>query len=306
MPEETKQFVYIAGRGHSGSTMLDAMLGNAPQIESVGELLSGMSRYDDLCSCGQSFKNCSYWAKIRNEFENQSEASWDEAAERLNKQAHIRSYLSTLRARPGSDSVTRLINYNRLIAKSVCGDSNTTIVDSSKEITRALFLLRFHPEAKIIHLVKNPVQILESDYKRLKEGSGFKFLRRRFQPQKIFAPFLAINAFAWLLGNMLAEKARKKEPDRFLQIRYEDLAENPEREFKRLEEFLGHELRTISSSISKGEPFAIGHNIGGNHMRLKKEFVFDPSRGMRSNLPNRYRRLAQFICRPLLKKYGYL
>jgi hypothetical protein len=35
-------YLYIVGRGHSGSMILDILLGNSSQIESVGQLLSGM------------------------------------------------------------------------------------------------------------------------------------------------------------------------------------------------------------------------------------------------------------------------
>ena len=43
--------VYIMGRGHSGSTMLDLMLGNHEKIHSVGELTSGFRRRSEKCSC---------------------------------------------------------------------------------------------------------------------------------------------------------------------------------------------------------------------------------------------------------------
>lgn len=32
--------IYVTGKGHSGSTLLDLILGNHSQIESVGELIN--------------------------------------------------------------------------------------------------------------------------------------------------------------------------------------------------------------------------------------------------------------------------
>ncbi|MFW6371576.1 MAG: hypothetical protein ACOC10_10280, partial [Bacteroidota bacterium] len=138
-------WLYISGRGHSGSTMLDAMLGNADGIESVGELVSGMGRYKALCSCGESFEDCPYWAEVRGRFKEAAGISWDEAVRSSVGQAHIRRFFGTLFAPPpNTDWVMRLKTHSEGIAEAVGAVSEKdVIVDSSKEITRALFLLRF-------------------------------------------------------------------------------------------------------------------------------------------------------------------
>lgn len=87
------RWVYIAGRGHSGSTMLDAMLGNQDGIESVGELVSGMGRYEALCSCGAEFKDYQFWTKVRQRFEASAGVSWDEAVSSSVSQAHTKTFL---------------------------------------------------------------------------------------------------------------------------------------------------------------------------------------------------------------------
>lgn len=43
------------GRGHSGSTVLDTILGNSYEIESVGEFVAGCVSYNRSCSCGKEF-----------------------------------------------------------------------------------------------------------------------------------------------------------------------------------------------------------------------------------------------------------
>ena len=58
-------YLYIMGRGHSGSTILDILLGNSTRIESVGELLSGLSRADhQMCSCGVMVPDCATRASV--------------------------------------------------------------------------------------------------------------------------------------------------------------------------------------------------------------------------------------------------
>jgi len=89
-------WIYIAGRGHSGSTMLDAMLGTSQYTESVGELVSGMGRYTARCSCGNTFAECVYWEEVRRRFEQSSDISWDTAVWYIVNQAHLKSLFKTL------------------------------------------------------------------------------------------------------------------------------------------------------------------------------------------------------------------
>ena len=61
--------VYIAGSGHSGSTLLDMMLGGHQQISSLGEVhrlyvnaqnTSGIHR----CTCSKTVYECSFWSRV--------------------------------------------------------------------------------------------------------------------------------------------------------------------------------------------------------------------------------------------------
>ncbi len=179
------------------------------------------------------------------------------------------------------------------------------VVDSSKEITRGLFFLRFSSETKIIHLVRHPINILQSDYYRLKKGNGFKFLRKRFTPSRWYGPFLFLNTASWLVGNLLADLSRQFGKDRFLRVKYEDLIASPIRELDRIEKFIGIPLDEVKRKVREKESFDIGHNIGGNQMRMAGSFVFDPKKRSRSGLPKRYSFMVNVICWPLLWAYGY-
>jgi hypothetical protein len=56
-------YLYVMGRGHSGSTILDILLGGAAAVESVGELVSGLEWYEagTRCACGAPMRECPYW-----------------------------------------------------------------------------------------------------------------------------------------------------------------------------------------------------------------------------------------------------
>jgi len=300
--------LYIIGRGHSGSTMLDAMLGNADQIESVGELVSGMGRYDALCSCGEAFGNCPFWAEVRQRFEENAGVSWNEAVRASRGQAHIKRFPSTLFAPAHAQWVRRLKGFSEYIAGAISRSGTAKkemVVDSSKEITRALFLLRFVPGSRIIHLVRHPEKVLQSNYYRLKKGSGFKFLRMHFMPRAWFGPFLLASATSWVIGNLLSEVVRKFGRDRFLRVRYEDLISSPIEELDRIEKFIGVSLNDVKRKVREKAAFEVGHNIGGNYMRMQGSFVLDPKKASRGGLPERYVFMVNAICWPLFLAYGY-
>jgi hypothetical protein len=62
----SKTHVYICSAGHSGSTLLDMLLGTHPQCESLGELslLPMDIAMGNRCGCGEHYKACQLWSPI--------------------------------------------------------------------------------------------------------------------------------------------------------------------------------------------------------------------------------------------------
>lgn len=65
--------IYIAGRGHSGSTLLTLLLGRHPDIIAGGELANlslqcyrkeGLTKWEALCGCGKRPFSCPVWQPI--------------------------------------------------------------------------------------------------------------------------------------------------------------------------------------------------------------------------------------------------
>ena len=63
-----KKIVYIAGLGHSGSTILDMALGAHPNILGLGEIYAVFNNSNhsilfnnSTCSCGKKAKDCTFW-----------------------------------------------------------------------------------------------------------------------------------------------------------------------------------------------------------------------------------------------------
>jgi len=64
------KIIYIAGLGHSGSTMLDMSLGTLPEVVGLGELktllddTTRMRHFSSVCSCGKPAIECSFWKEL--------------------------------------------------------------------------------------------------------------------------------------------------------------------------------------------------------------------------------------------------
>jgi hypothetical protein len=64
------KIIYIAGLGHSGTTLLDMSLGTLPGVVGLGELktiLDNRTRekhYTSVCSCGKKASDCEIWGQV--------------------------------------------------------------------------------------------------------------------------------------------------------------------------------------------------------------------------------------------------
>ena len=61
--------IYICSAGHSGSTLLDLLLGSHSNVTSLGEInqLSKNLSLNTLCTCGEEIRSCDFWKDIANQ-----------------------------------------------------------------------------------------------------------------------------------------------------------------------------------------------------------------------------------------------
>jgi hypothetical protein len=65
-PAGAASLILIASAGHSGSTLLDLLIGNHPLVASAGEMNRlTLHAPDRVCACGATVTNCSYWSQVR-------------------------------------------------------------------------------------------------------------------------------------------------------------------------------------------------------------------------------------------------
>lgn len=299
-------YLYVMSRPHSGSTILDILLGNTGTVESVGQLVSDMGKLDNPCACGATIRACPFWREVRSRVEADG-VSWDEAVRASVGQAHIGSFWRTLRARDDDPAMARLAEITAVVARAIAGVAGKPIVlDSTKEPTRALFLARFYPEARLIRLVRDPRSAVASHYWRLKDKGYFHFLRRDYRLRWLSPLFLALAAASWTVGNLLHEVAAARAPGRVVRLRYEDLRDQPAEELTRLGRNLGIDVSAPIDMLARGETLPAGHDIGGNDIRLEHGLRFDPAKETtRRRLPRWVELMTLALCWPLMARYGY-
>lgn len=226
--------IYILGAGHSGSTLLDLLLGSHSQVESVGEInnfydyispktdhLKGI-RY---CTCGTHVDECPYWKPIRENL--RSEFGTDEISLQPNDPKAFASH-------------------NQLVFQSILDVSGKSVIcDSSKIYSRLQGLLNANGfDVEIIHLIRDSRAVAYS-YKKKGE---------KFYPTLI--AWLKVNLYEWF-------KLRKRKNYRLL--RYEDFVDNPEAALKEILKSAGLNFESEQLLFWKHEH----HNLGGNRMRNK-------------------------------------
>lgn len=298
--------LYIMSRPHSGSTILDILIGNGAAVEGVGQLVSDMGKLDNPCACGSTIRDCPFWQQVRAQVEADG-IGWDEAVAASVGQAHVGRFWRTWRASPDDPEMQRLVVITRKVAEAIAKVSGKPhVLDSTKEPTRGLMLAKYVPEARLIRLVRDPRSAVASHYWRLKDKGYYHFLRRDRRVPGMGPVFLALAAASWTAGNLLGELVVRRAPGRVLLIRYEDLRDDPDGTLELIGREFGLDLSDAVAKLRDGSPLGVRHIIGGNDVRLEAGLRFEPGRERtRRPLPLWVERLTVALAWPLMRRYGY-
>jgi Sulfotransferase family len=269
-----ERLLYFAGTSFTGSTLTAFMLNLHPQIVSVGEA-AGPARKalvkggEYLCSCGAPLAECPFWTGVGDELTARGMpfdlADW---GMRFGPDEHLarRLMTSSLRSNRADDLREALIlrtpglgerfrataRRNEEVMATVCSVAGKPVfADTSKEVFRARCLDRLTDlEPYVVHLVRDSLGFVASKKSREHKnpkgaelGNAIGYWNRRAAQAERFLATLP--------------------PERRLRVRYEDLCEDPEREFGRICELVGLEPLPGPYDFLTGN-----HHIIGNHMRL--------------------------------------
>lgn len=279
------KLLYIVSMGHSGSTLLDLICGTIPKAFSMGEMhfLSWQLKQGEVkndlqtyCSCGKYFDECVFWSPILKELEKENHVDLFKHPEHLDfslnrglnryKRYRVHNILNKLMTLSYTfalfNPLRRVVylyykksikNIWDLYDKVAERSKSTYVIDSSKNIKRALLLKMMRPDDVKILVLKRDVKGVSSSSHY---GLSDSLVRERTREW--------IRLYYKKIPSYLAEYDKKD----FMEIQYEDLCTNYNQIRKDIAMFIG--LDDHMHSIEYISPYKY-HTVQGNPMRLKKE-----------------------------------
>jgi hypothetical protein len=324
-PAGRTRLVYLLAPSHSGSTLLAMLLGNHPEVCTVGELkatsLGDVTRY--RCSCGEALRGCRFWREVSREISTTgrpfdiAEAGTDLA---FGASSYVQRLLRPLHRGPALEAVRDLAlalspwwrrqlpeiqRRNAELARAVCRlTGKRVIVDSSKVALRLKYLLR-NPDfdVRVIRIVRDgravaltymdPARFADARDPRLR-GGGMGGGR---ESERLSA---AAAAREWRRSTEEAETLLAGLPkDRFTESRYEELCAEPTATLRRLFAFVGVDADRPTAMTSTER------HVLGNGMRFDRESEVRLDERWRQALTTEDLRLFDEVAGPLLRRLGY-
>jgi sulfotransferase family protein len=287
---DRRALVYIGGSGHSGSTLLDMILGGHSSISSLGEaafLSVNVNNFTpaDVCTCGEHVTKCPFWMRVE---EAARALLGTNGAPALPSLTVIDPRLGAARdeqgafrkRRPGEPPPARS-RFNELML--VLGSARlrrwgarlSAEVDIHRSISRNLVLLyeatrRAHGTPIVVDSSKNP-GYLKGVHLECPTPMVLLFLARDGRAvceSRMRREGLSMEQSVrlWTQEHLKHRAVQLTIPRRSMFfMRYEDLCRDPRQEVSRLCERLGVEFEEGMLDFRRDR-----HNLGGNPMRLRR------------------------------------
>ncbi|MBA2441907.1 MAG: sulfotransferase [Rubrobacter sp.] len=300
--------LYIAGLGRSGSTILANGLGQVDGFFSAGELnfiwkhnLIG----NRLCGCGAPFHSCPVWAGILDEAFGGPDGVDAHEMVRLQHQGTRTRHVPLMLVPRGRyllrERLGKLLgSTGRLYGAMAAETGSRVIVDSSKEPAYG-YALGMAPgiDLRVLHLVRDPRAAAYSWLKRKRQPDSeeIEYMHRMSAPK---------SAALWDAWNAAAEVLWRREPGRYLRLRYEDFVRSPRESFQRILRLLGEEGAEVPMEGERGVKLGVSHTVSGNPNRFDTGTVeLRPDREWTERMEPRDRLAVTALTFPLLRRYGY-
>ncbi|MBW2121233.1 MAG: hypothetical protein JRH07_05230 [Deltaproteobacteria bacterium] len=234
-----KRLVYITGLGHSGSTLLDLVLGAHPVMVGLGEISSVLDEEPEqvrrtrqsTCSCGRRVDECEFWGGLIPHLFNE-EGSFEDRYHRV---------LEAFWSRFGEDVIP---------------------VDSSKSRSNIrLLLAQGDLELSVIHLIRDvrsfTVSQIDNAKRKIQKGTKLEVYSRRRYLSPLFWFWF------WYKWNRSTDRLLRSLGVPHLRVGYERLCLETEDVVREICSFL--RLPAAASMLDLSD--SRSHVIRGNRMR---------------------------------------
>ena len=255
------------GAGRSGTTLLDIMLGNNPEIFSAGEL-NRFTEYKGIpVTLDKESKTAIFWKNfglgLPAEFRNDQYAAIHKVCRSFEYHSGIIKLGLPLFKKSLEQYKSFLNMFFRTLDPLV---KEQVLVDSSKYPLRGYYLGKFLPnEIAYVYVKRNPLDMLKSYAKK-----GIE------QPSQ---GWLMTNLFMFsvnLICIYVFKKMKKKH--RCIIIRFDELITEPEQTLNKISRELEIDVSHSKKLIQNKEPFKPGLLFDGNRIRLEKEIFLKPEK----------------------------
>jgi len=301
------RILYIGGQGRSGTTLIERALGELPGVVSVGEtvhLWDRGLRDNQLCGCGASFRECSFWSQV-------GEAAfggWDalDAGEAVDLRFAVdRNRFLPFMARPSlsSNYHRQLQRYLERLGALYRGISEVSgarvILDSSKHASYALLLAQLDDvDLRLLHVVRDSRAVAHAWSKTVARPEADGEMMPVYGPTK--------TAVLWDLQNAVIERTGRHRG--YLRVRYEDFVRMPKDTLLAAATLAGVGDTPDVLTMLDGDTLTLGpsHTVAGNPMRFESgKVTIAADETWRAGMPRVTQRLVGALTLPWQRHYGY-
>ncbi|MGI8574509.1 MAG: sulfotransferase [Egibacteraceae bacterium] len=299
--------LYFVGKGRSGTTLLDNVLGQLDGFVSTGEITKLWTWGFDQrwrCGCGRSIPECPFWQAVINV----GFAQRPDIAQLVALQERVLSWwkvprlLAHGRGYGGRwEDLERFAAVTGRVYEAIAEVSGARVIVDSSKWPASPTALGLVPGVQtfLLHLVRDPRAVVHS-WRRRKVWTDREV---EAEMPRYSAPY---SMASYAARNAVAEALVARRGVRALRLRYEDLAADPAAALRRV-------LALVDEPMPEGL-FADGpvvrlaptHTAGGNPNRLATGVItIRPDERWRLEQSRRDRLIATVAGAPFLWRYGY-
>ena len=298
--------LYIAGSGRSGSTILNAILGQVDGFF-AGSEIRGVWDCGVLenrnCGCGERFWHCDVWRPVfQTAFGGMEGVDASQMVYYRESLAQTKFLPGMMRRRDAGPQWTPgMQEFMGHLAKLYRGIQTTTgcrvIVDASKWPSYG-YLLQALPtiDLHVLHFVRDPRAVAFS-WMRQKESAPGRWFPR-------YSPWRT--AVYWLMWELSTDYLWRRPGQKFQLLRYEDFVAHPRQTVQQVVQFMGEEMGERPFLDERTVSLAPTHGVAGNPTRfLTGTVTVKADDEWASRMSGRSQRLVTAVTRPWLRRYGY-
>ena len=284
--------IFIVGASRSGTTMLNRVLGNHSAVLGLNELHFFGTMWDPysqprVLSTEEAIRIGAYLlARIRR-------GVWGGEADKQD----IADAQKLLMAKDNSQWTAPLVFEHVLQEEARINGATHVTEQTGRNLFYAHKLLELYPDARVIHLVRDPRAILFSQKNRWRKNR----LGTKVPLTNVLRVFVNYHPFTITkLWKKSAEIAQTLDTNsRYLRLFYENLVSKPDESVRALCQFLGLEFETNMLSVPQVGSSIKAHNM--EKLGLSAEFANQ----WRGRLPRSDIAVCEFLAKDAMHQFGY-